>query len=135
LEQRKSGIMWQVTSKKRFNSYEMFCNRKRKRWPFNTGDCMGRFDYVIGLRQVCDFIQTLVHTLDRFPAHIKLTIMIQLKYCKRYLINTHKKMIYKYTYHNCSDVNNATLVALFVLFTRVSVMVFNATFNNISVIL
>ena len=28
---------------------------------------------VIGLRQVCDFIQTLVHTLDRFPAHHDIT--------------------------------------------------------------
>ena len=40
LRQRKSVIIIQVTSKKRFNSYEMFNDRKWKMWPFNTGDCL-----------------------------------------------------------------------------------------------
>ena len=40
LGQRKSGLIRQVTSLKRFNSYEIFYNRIRKRWPFNTGDCL-----------------------------------------------------------------------------------------------
>ena len=39
LGQRNSDLLRQVTSLKRFNSYEIFYNRKRKKWPFNTGDC------------------------------------------------------------------------------------------------
>jgi len=39
LVQAKIGAIRQVTSYKRFNSYEMFCDRTRKRWPFNKGDC------------------------------------------------------------------------------------------------
>ena len=35
-----------VTSWKRFNSYKIFYDRTRKRWPFKTGDCMGRFDCI-----------------------------------------------------------------------------------------
>jgi len=37
LGQRKSGLLRQMTSKKRFNSYENFYDRSRKRWPLNTG--------------------------------------------------------------------------------------------------
>jgi hypothetical protein len=40
LGQRKSGLIRQVTSKKRLNSYEMFYARTRKGWPLNTGDCL-----------------------------------------------------------------------------------------------
>ena len=40
LGQRKSGLIRQVTSLKRFNSYEIFYDRTRKRWPFNAGDCL-----------------------------------------------------------------------------------------------
>ena len=40
LEQRKSGLIRQVTSSKRLNSYELFYDRTRKGWPFNTGDCL-----------------------------------------------------------------------------------------------
>ena len=29
----------------RFNTYEIFYDRTRKGWPFDTGDCMGRFFY------------------------------------------------------------------------------------------
>ena len=36
--QRKSGLLRQVTSKKRFNLYEIFYERTRKMLPFNTGD-------------------------------------------------------------------------------------------------
>ena len=43
---RKSGFIRQVTSWKRFNSYKIFYDRTRKRWPFNTGDCIGRFDCI-----------------------------------------------------------------------------------------
>ena len=46
LGHRKSGFIRQVTSWKRFNSYEIDYGRTRKRWPFNTGDCMDRFDYI-----------------------------------------------------------------------------------------
>ena len=34
----KSGLIRQVTFLKRFNSYEIFYDRTRKRLPFNTGD-------------------------------------------------------------------------------------------------
>ena len=37
---RKRGHIRQVSSSKRFNSYEIFYDRTRKRWPFNTGDCL-----------------------------------------------------------------------------------------------
>jgi len=37
---RKSGLLRQVTSLKMFNSYEMFYEGTRKKWPFNTGDCL-----------------------------------------------------------------------------------------------
>ena len=37
---RKSGLIRQVTSLKRFNSYEIFYDGTRKGWPFNTGDCL-----------------------------------------------------------------------------------------------
>ena len=40
LGQRKSGLIRQVTSLKRFNSYEIFYDRTRKMGPFNTGDCL-----------------------------------------------------------------------------------------------
>jgi hypothetical protein len=40
LGQRKSGLIRQVTSKKRLNSFEIFYDRTRKRWPVNTGDCL-----------------------------------------------------------------------------------------------
>ena len=46
LEQRKSCLIWQLTSYKRFNSYDIFYDRTRKGWPFNRGDCMGRFDCI-----------------------------------------------------------------------------------------
>ena len=41
---RKSGLIRQVSSSKRFNSYEIFYDRTRKRWSLNTGDHMGMFD-------------------------------------------------------------------------------------------
>ena len=44
LGQRKSGLIRQVTSYKRFNSYEIFNDRTRKRCPFNTGDCLIEVD-------------------------------------------------------------------------------------------
>ena len=51
LGQRNSGLIRQVTSLKRFNSYEICYNRKRKKWPFNTGDCLivviDRFDCIL----------------------------------------------------------------------------------------
>ena len=39
LGQRKNDLIRQVTSLKGFNSYEMFYDGTRKKWPFNTGDC------------------------------------------------------------------------------------------------
>ena len=44
LGQRKSDLIRQVTSIKRLNSYEIFYDRTRKRWPFNTGDRTSKFD-------------------------------------------------------------------------------------------
>jgi len=49
LGRRKSGLIRQVTSGKRLNSYEIFYDRIRKKWRFNTGDCcdcIGRFDCI-----------------------------------------------------------------------------------------
>jgi hypothetical protein len=40
LGHRKSDLIRQVTSKKRLYSYELFYDRTRKGWPFNTGDCL-----------------------------------------------------------------------------------------------
>ena len=40
LGQRKSGLIRQVTTLKRFNSYDIFYDRTRKKCPFNTGDCL-----------------------------------------------------------------------------------------------
>jgi len=40
LEQRKTVFLRQVTSWKRFNSYGIFCDKTRKRLPFDTGDCL-----------------------------------------------------------------------------------------------
>jgi hypothetical protein len=42
LGQRETGLIRQVTSLKRSNSYmyEIFYDRARKMWPFNTGDCL-----------------------------------------------------------------------------------------------
>jgi hypothetical protein len=40
LGQRKSDLMKQVTSQKRFISYEIFYDRARKRCPFNIGGCL-----------------------------------------------------------------------------------------------
>ena len=37
---RKSGLLRHVTSYKRFNAYEIFYDRTRKMWPFNTGNCL-----------------------------------------------------------------------------------------------
>jgi len=39
LGQRESGLVRQVTSLKRFNSYEIFYDRTGNRWPFDTDDC------------------------------------------------------------------------------------------------
>ena len=47
LGQRKSGLIRQVTSWKRFISHEILYDRTNKRWPLNTGDCMVRFDCII----------------------------------------------------------------------------------------
>jgi len=40
LGQRNSGLIRQVTSHNRYNLNEIFYDRSRKRWPFNTGDCL-----------------------------------------------------------------------------------------------
>jgi len=40
LGQRKDGLIRQVTSEKRLNSYESFYDRIRKKRPFNTDDCL-----------------------------------------------------------------------------------------------
>jgi hypothetical protein len=40
LEQWKSGLIRQVTSLKRFKFIWIFHDRKKTRWPFNTGDCL-----------------------------------------------------------------------------------------------
>jgi len=47
LGHQKSGLIRQMTSLKRFNSYDTFYDRTRKGWPFNTGDRMGRFDCIL----------------------------------------------------------------------------------------
>ena len=37
---KKNGLIRQVTSQKRFNAYAIFHDRTRKKWPFNTVDCL-----------------------------------------------------------------------------------------------
>ena len=37
---KKHGYIRQVTSWNRFNSYEIFNDRTRRRWSFKTGDCL-----------------------------------------------------------------------------------------------
>jgi len=49
LEQRKSGLIRQVTSSKRFNSYEFIYDRTRKRWPLKAGDCLIEVTTWVGL--------------------------------------------------------------------------------------
>ena len=38
--QEKSDLIRQVTSLKRLNSYEIYYDKTRKKWPLNTGDCL-----------------------------------------------------------------------------------------------
>ena len=40
MEQRKNGLMTGDLLKEVQNSYATFYDRTRKRWPFNTGDCL-----------------------------------------------------------------------------------------------
>jgi hypothetical protein len=40
--QEKGGLLIQVTSQIRYNSYEIIFKRTRKRWPFNTGDLLDK---------------------------------------------------------------------------------------------
>ena len=45
----KSGLLRQVTSQKRVNSHESFYDKIRKKWPFNTGDCLIEVTSLAGL--------------------------------------------------------------------------------------
>jgi hypothetical protein len=47
--QIKSGLIRQLTSEKRFILYEIFYGSTRKRWPFNTGDCLIEVPPLAGL--------------------------------------------------------------------------------------
>jgi hypothetical protein len=49
LSQRKGGLIKQVTSEKRFNSYEIFHDRTGKRQPLNSGDCLTEVTTLAGL--------------------------------------------------------------------------------------
>ena len=40
LGQRKSGLIRQVTSLMKFNSYAIFFDMTKKWWPFDTDDCL-----------------------------------------------------------------------------------------------
>jgi hypothetical protein len=40
LGQRKSDLLRQVTPLKRFNSYEIVCDKTGNMWLLNTGDCL-----------------------------------------------------------------------------------------------
>jgi hypothetical protein len=57
----KSGLIRQVTSKKRLNSYEIFYDRTRKRLSFNRGDSMVKFECRI---LSCIYGVTAVMTVD-----------------------------------------------------------------------
>jgi hypothetical protein len=48
----KGGLLRQVMSYKRFNSYEMLYDRTRKRWPFNIGDCLIKVTVLFVSRKV-----------------------------------------------------------------------------------
>ena len=64
LGRRKSGCIRQVTSKKRLNSYEIFYDRTRKMWPFNTGDCLIEVTTWAGLT-VYYYVFGLCHVQNR----------------------------------------------------------------------
>ena len=49
LGQRKSGLLRQLTSLKRFNLDEIFYGGIRKRRPFNSGDCLIKVTTLAGL--------------------------------------------------------------------------------------
>ena len=59
-EWRKGGLIRQVTSYKRLNSYEIIDNKTRKGWHFNTGDCMGRFDCTFKLYTLYKMLQVFL---------------------------------------------------------------------------
>jgi len=55
-----SGLIRQVTSLKRFKFIWILLWQDKKKLPFNTGDCMGRFDYMYILLYVVTCQSTLV---------------------------------------------------------------------------
>jgi hypothetical protein len=54
LRPRKRVLTRQVTSKKRFNSYEIFYERTRKKLPLNTGNCLTGIFYVKLVNEYCN---------------------------------------------------------------------------------
>jgi len=70
LRQRKRCLIRQVTSLKRSNSYAIFYDRREKRWPLNTGDCMDRFSVCseICLNRTLNKVESSInHTLNKVP--------------------------------------------------------------------
>jgi hypothetical protein len=61
--QRKGGLIRQVTSQKRLNSYELFYDRKRKGWPLNTGDCLIELTAWTGLTVICFSIKIKLYMI------------------------------------------------------------------------
>jgi hypothetical protein len=62
LGQRKNGFIRQVTTYKRFNSYEIFCDRTRKRLPFNTDP--GSYKFTIRTKHKRTKNERTLHTND-----------------------------------------------------------------------
>jgi hypothetical protein len=123
LGQRKSGLIRQVTSKKRFNSYEIFYDRTRKRWPINTGDCL------IEMASRAGF------TVQIFLSwYLVLRILLRLP---NYLIprKTNTDTGWLVLVDRVTNVNDSQGRVIYRLKSSYRVMVLSATFNNISAIL
>jgi hypothetical protein len=71
LGQRKRGFIRQVTSWKRFNTYEMFYDRTINRWPLNTGDCVIKVTTSTGLT----IIQSNIYIYDLSTREIFINVL------------------------------------------------------------
>ena len=66
LGQRKIGLLIQTTSWKGFKSYDIFYDSIRKRWPFNTGDCLIEVTAWAGLTVLSNFCYNQILHCNQF---------------------------------------------------------------------
>ena len=81
-----------MTSEKRLNSYEMFYNRARKKWPFNTGDLMCRFDCIYNLQKLTN-IYVVIAWRWVVISHVKYQILF-----RREILVFHSTLYNKYIF-------------------------------------